>query len=115
MQRILKSINYKGRIRKVQKNSVKNFKLTTKEKACFNRCIKRRGGFIRPHKKYRYTFRFGFYFCFNYGDSTRSSGVVRIIKDVDIDVMGKHVLIVEDLVDSGLTLKYLKDLFSTRD
>ena len=50
----------------------------------------------------------------SYGDSTRSSGVVRIMKDIDIDIMGKHVLIVEDLVDSGLTLKYLKDLFNAR-
>ncbi|TYQ15003.1 UNVERIFIED_CONTAM: hypoxanthine phosphoribosyltransferase [Acetivibrio alkalicellulosi] len=50
----------------------------------------------------------------SYGHSTRSSGVVRIIKDIDIDIMGKHVLIVEDLVDSGLTLRYLKDLFKGR-
>ncbi|MDQ2085114.1 hypoxanthine phosphoribosyltransferase [Herbivorax sp. ANBcel31] len=51
----------------------------------------------------------------SYGDSTRSSGIVRIIKDIDIDIMGKHVLIVEDLVDSGLTLRYIKDLFVARD
>jgi hypoxanthine phosphoribosyltransferase len=51
----------------------------------------------------------------SYGDSTKSSGVVRIIKDVDIDVTGRHVLIVEDLVDTGLTLRYLKDMFQTRD
>jgi len=50
----------------------------------------------------------------SYGASTRSSGVVRIIKDIDINIEGKHVLIVEDLVDSGLTLKHLKDLFYTR-
>lgn len=50
----------------------------------------------------------------SYGDSTNSSGVVRIIKDIDIDVTGKHVLIVEDLVDTGLTLSHLKDLFNTR-
>lgn len=50
----------------------------------------------------------------SYGDSTSSSGVVRIIKDIDIDVTGKHVLIVEDLVDTGLTLRHLKDLFNTR-
>lgn len=50
----------------------------------------------------------------SYGDSTRSSGVVRIIKDVDINITGKHVLIVEDLVDTGLTLKHLKELFNTR-
>ncbi len=50
----------------------------------------------------------------SYGASTKSSGVVRIIKDIDINITGKHVLIVEDLVDTGLTLRYLKDLFRTR-
>lgn len=50
----------------------------------------------------------------SYGASTRSSGVVRIIKDMDLNVEGKHVLIVEDLVDTGLTLRHLKDLFNTR-
>jgi len=50
----------------------------------------------------------------SYGESTKSSGVVRIIKDIDINVTNKHVLIVEDLVDTGLTLKHLKELFYTR-
>jgi len=50
----------------------------------------------------------------SYGASTRSSGVVRIIKDIDINITNKHVLIVEDLVDTGLTLRYLKDMFYTR-
>lgn len=50
----------------------------------------------------------------SYGASTRSSGVVRIIKDMDLNVSDKHVLIVEDLVDTGLTLKHLKELFNTR-
>lgn len=50
----------------------------------------------------------------SYGNSTKTSGVVRIIKDVDINIANKHVLIVEDLVDTGLTLKHLKELFSTR-
>ncbi len=51
----------------------------------------------------------------SYGASTRSSGVVRIIKDIDMDVAGKDVLIVEDLVDTGLTLNHLKELFKTRN
>ncbi|MBU2700671.1 hypoxanthine phosphoribosyltransferase [Sporomusaceae bacterium BoRhaA] len=51
----------------------------------------------------------------SYGHSTSSSGVVRIIKDLDEDVKGKHVLIVEDIIDSGLTLKYLIDYIKSRD
>ena len=43
----------------------------------------------------------------SYGDSTDSSGVVRILKDLDINIEGRHVLVVEDIVDSGLTLSYL--------
>lgn len=50
----------------------------------------------------------------SYGNSTESSGVVRIIKDIDSDITGKHVLLVEDLIDTGLTLKYLKELFNTK-
>lgn len=45
----------------------------------------------------------------SYGVSSRSSGVVRILKDLDADVEGKHLLIVEDIVDTGLTLHYLLD------
>lgn len=44
----------------------------------------------------------------SYGSSTKTSGVVRIIKDLDHDVRGKNIIIVEDIVDSGLTLSYLK-------
>src|SRR6516225_2838389 len=43
----------------------------------------------------------------SYGSGTRSSGVVRILKDLDTDISGRHVLIVEDIVDSGLTLSWL--------
>ncbi|MCC5949086.1 MAG: hypoxanthine phosphoribosyltransferase [Nitriliruptoraceae bacterium] len=43
----------------------------------------------------------------SYGSSTSSSGVVRILKDLDTEIEGRHVLIVEDIVDSGLTLDYL--------
>jgi hypoxanthine phosphoribosyltransferase len=43
----------------------------------------------------------------SYGSSTHSSGVVRILKDLDVSIEGRDVLIVEDIVDSGLTLNYL--------
>lgn len=44
----------------------------------------------------------------SYGSSTKTSGVVRILKDLDRDILGQDVLIVEDIVDTGLTLSYLK-------
>jgi hypoxanthine phosphoribosyltransferase len=44
----------------------------------------------------------------SYGSATKSSGVVRIVKDLDMDLAGRHVLLVEDIVDSGLTLAYLR-------
>jgi hypoxanthine phosphoribosyltransferase len=50
----------------------------------------------------------------SYGSSTDSSGVVRILKDLDQPLEGRHVLIVEDIVDSGLTLQYLMRTLQTR-
>ncbi len=50
----------------------------------------------------------------SYGTSTSSSGIVRILKDLDEEVAGKHVLIVEDIIDSGLTLSYLVDNIKSR-
>jgi len=50
----------------------------------------------------------------SYGDSTRSSGEVKIVKDLDTKVEGRHLLIIEDIIDSGLTLSYLVDLFKYR-
>ncbi|NLI93878.1 MAG: hypoxanthine phosphoribosyltransferase [Peptococcaceae bacterium] len=50
----------------------------------------------------------------SYGASTRSSGAVRILKDLDTSVEDRHVLIVEDIVDTGLTLKYLKENLARR-
>ena len=44
----------------------------------------------------------------SYGTATRTSGVVRIVKDLDLDLLDRHVLVVEDIVDSGLTLSYLQ-------
>ena len=50
----------------------------------------------------------------SYGASTKTSGVVRILKDLDVDLAGRDVLLVEDIVDSGLTLAYLRDLLMAR-
>jgi hypoxanthine phosphoribosyltransferase len=50
----------------------------------------------------------------SYGTSTKTSGVVRIVKDLDIDLGDRHVIIVEDIVDSGLTLNYLRKNLAAR-
>jgi hypoxanthine phosphoribosyltransferase len=50
----------------------------------------------------------------SYGAGTQSSGVVRILKDLDSDLQGRHVLIVEDIIDSGLTLSWLRANLETR-
>ena len=50
----------------------------------------------------------------SYGSGTKSSGVVRILKDLDADLMNRHVLIVEDIIDSGLTLSWLKSNLESR-
>lgn len=50
----------------------------------------------------------------SYGAATHSSGVVRILKDLDIPIAGRHVLIVEDVIDSGLTLSYLLKNLTSR-
>ncbi len=50
---------------------------------------------------------FDFMAVSSYGSATQTSGVVRILKDLDRDIAGRHVLVVEDIVDSGLTLSYL--------
>ena len=50
----------------------------------------------------------------SYGSGTKTSGVVRILKDLDQDVAGRHVLIVEDIIDSGLTLSWLLGNLSSR-
>ena len=51
----------------------------------------------------------------SYGTTTKSSGVVRIIKDLEREIEGKDVLIVEDIVDTGLTLSYLVENFKSRN
>ena len=51
----------------------------------------------------------------SYGSGTKSSGVVRILKDLDADISGRHVLVVEDIVDSGLTLSWLLGNLRSRE
>jgi len=50
----------------------------------------------------------------SYGTATKTSGVVRIVKDLDVDLRDRHVLVVEDIVDSGLTLNYLRRYLGAR-
>lgn len=51
----------------------------------------------------------------SYGQATETSGVVRMLKDLDAPIAGRHVVIVEDIVDSGLTLRYLRDHLQRRN
>jgi len=57
---------------------------------------------------------FDFMAVSSYGSATKTSGVVRIVKDLDLDLTGRHVLLVEDIVDSGLTLSYLRRNLAAR-
>lgn len=57
---------------------------------------------------------FDFMAVSSYGSSTKSSGAVRILKDLDRSIEGRHVLIVEDIIDTGLTLNYLVDNLKSR-
>ena len=50
----------------------------------------------------------------SYGNSTKTSGVVRIVKDLEIDLAGRDVIVVEDIIDSGLTLSYLRKNLESR-
>ena len=57
---------------------------------------------------------FDFMAVSSYGSATRTSGVVRILKDLEVDLSGRDVLVVEDIVDSGLTLAYLRKTLAAR-
>jgi len=65
-------------------------------------------------KRIEFPVEFDFMAVSSYGKSSESSGVVRIIKDLDKSIEGRHVLIVEDIIDTGLTLSYLKTLLEGR-
>lgn len=58
---------------------------------------------------------FDFMAVSSYGSATKTSGVVRIVKDLDLDLSDRHVIIVEDIVDSGLTLTYLRKNLKARN
>lgn len=57
---------------------------------------------------------FDFMAVSSYGNATKTSGVVRIVKDLDLDLTDRHVILVEDIVDSGLTLSYLRRYLQAR-
>ncbi len=58
-------------------------------------------------RQIRLPLEFDFMAVSSYGSATRTSGVVRILKDLDYEITGRHILLVEDIIDSGLTLNYL--------
>src|SRR5687767_11077171 len=58
---------------------------------------------------------FDFMAVSSYGSATKTSGVVRIVKDLDLDLTERHVIVVEDIIDSGLTLQYLRRNLEARN
>lgn len=58
--------------------------------------------------------RAGLHVHISYGNGKRTSGIVRIAKDMDTSITGRHVLIIEDIMDSGHTLKHLKKVLEAR-
>ncbi len=58
--------------------------------------------------------RMDFMIASSYGNSSKTSGTVKIMKDLDFDIAGRHVMIIEDIVDSGLTMQYLMEVLRTR-
>lgn len=79
-------------------------------------CVLKGGSFFMCELAKRITIpvSFDFMSVSSYGGDTKSSGVVKIVKDLDEPLEGKHVIIVEDIVDSGRTLSYLKELLNQR-
>jgi len=66
-------------------------------------------------RAYQGQMEFDFMACSSYGRSTHTSGEVRILKDLEESIEGKHVLLVEDIVDTGLTLNYLLEVLKRRN
>lgn len=65
-------------------------------------------------KKLKTSLQIDFITLSSYGFGTKSSGVVRVLKDISIDITDKHILIVEDIIDSGFTLRWLVDNLKSR-
>lgn len=80
-------------------------------------CVLKGGVFFTAELSKRITLpvSFDFMSVSSYGDGTKSSGVIRIVKDLDHALEGKHVLIVEDIIDSGRTLSHLVKLLRNRN
>lgn len=78
-------------------------------------CVLKGGVFFMTELAKRITLpaTFDFMSVSSYGDGTKSSGVIKIVKDLDHSLEGKDVLIIEDIIDSGRTLSHLVDLFKT--
>ena len=80
-------------------------------------CVLKGGSFFMCElaKRIKLTVSIDFMSVSSYGGDTKSSGVVRIVKDLDESIAGKNVIVVEDIVDSGRTLSYLLELLKDRN